>query len=141
VFTDPERLIYEPPLSPDAPAYRRYDPLDLELALRVESRGRLNGWLEAAHRYDALRESGAAGDDLAAADAEAADARRQTVAAARTAFGYAAGEVTSATVLDVLYHFLGWLEGKGSAASGTRTSAPPTGGSSPATTGTSSPCT
>lgn len=113
MWSEPDRLIYRPPL-PDAPGL---DPLRVERGLRIASKGEFNAWLDEMSGKD----------DYAAAVAE-----EKVLAAAREAFGYPQDKVLDEVVLHVLDDFLRWLEGKGSAARNSGTSAPPT-ASSPVT--------
>lgn len=107
MWSEPDRLIYRPPL-PDAPGL---DPLRVERGLRIASKGEFNAWLDEM----------AGKDDYAAAVAE-----EKVLAAAREAFGYPQDKVLDEVVLHVLDDFLRWLEGKGWAARNSGTSAPPT---------------
>lgn len=107
MWSEPDKLIYKPPL-PDAPGL---DPLRVERGLRIASKGEFNAWLDEM----------AGKDDYAASLAE-----EKVLAATREAFGYPQDKVLDEVVLHVLDDFLRWLEGKGSAARNSGTSAPPT---------------
>jgi hypothetical protein len=97
-FTDRDRTIYA------APSGRKYDPVDLYHRLEAASGGHLNAHLE---RWW--------GEDVG--DGERAAAALELAKVARTAFGFkpfdAPDGTLDADVLDALYHFLRYREGKG----------------------------
>lgn len=86
------------------------DPRRLERRLLIESRGRLNDWLDAVDGDDALA---------------AAEAEESVVHVTRAVFDLDPDVVTDAEALAVLDDFLGWVAGKGVAAARTPTSPPP----------------
>lgn len=127
MFRETDRQIYQ---SPDG---RSGDPLRIERALRLAAGGldRFNGWLEDIAAWDRLKgRQNAEGEELAKADVAAALAEEGLVGAARSAFAYTKGDL-DAVVLETLYHFLAWLEGKGTPAANGPTSRPATGPSAP----------
>jgi len=111
-FTDREKEIYEAPSGG-----RKYDPLRVDRLLTIHTGNRLD-------EYVRLRNAGngpPTGDVSAAGKTqtavEAAAAELELARAARLAFELPEfPEVTDATALELLYHFLGWMEGKDSAA-------------------------
>ena len=118
-FTEREKQIYE------APEGRgKFDPLRVDRLLQVETRGRL-------HLLVSLRNMAAGGlgdvspEGKAQTALEAADAELQLADAARKVFNLPPfPECTDADALEVLYHFLGWMEGKGETAGTPETTAP-----------------
>lgn len=144
-FTDREKAIYE------APDGRRFDPLRVDRTLTVASGGQLDQWIatrNAVVRAPILNPDGTptgeyellTGDVSAAGKAtaavEAARAEIMLADAARVGFDYRPfpDGPPDAVVLETLYHFLGWLEGKGGTVETPRSS--PTDLASPEVVGT-----
>lgn len=121
MFTDAERKVY---VAPDG---RRLDPLNVSNQLRQAAGGRprFNAWLDALdHLADLNGRSNVPIDDLSQADLEAAKAEEGLVRAARHAFAFDPNKTLDAEVLETLWHFLTYLEGKGSPAASGPTSRP-----------------
>jgi hypothetical protein len=120
-FTDREKQIYE------SPTGQKYDPLRVDRLLTIATKGRLNEWVTLRNVVHGGEYVGDVSRDgrvqtlLAAAEAELGLAD-----AARSAFGLPDfPAVTDAEALETLYHYLGWMEGKGETA-GTPQSSPTT---------------
>lgn len=118
-FTEKQRAIY---VAPDG---RKYDPLRIDRLLTAATDNRLNEWVQYRNNAGA-----ATGDVSKAGRSEAAvlaaNAELALADAARKVFGFAPfdeGGPGDAIVLETLYHYLGWMEGKGETA-GTPQSTP-----------------
>jgi len=106
-FTDKEKSIYTPSGSDIS-----YDPLRLNHLLTIESGNRLNELIALRNaQQDNLGDVSKEGKNRAAV--EAAKAELELVEIARKAFYLTdVKKWNDASVLEVLYEFLGWLEGK-----------------------------
>lgn len=111
-FTEQERAIYT------APYGRKYDPLRVLHLLTVVSGNQLSTWVKL--RNPETMESGDVSvSGRAEAAVNAANAELKLADCARQVFGFGSFEesgITDAVVLETLYHYLGYLEGKESTA-------------------------
>lgn len=112
-FKDHEKAVYAPPGHPAGDA--KFDPLALDRALVRATGGKL---------ADLLRQHAAGSDGLGDVSPEgqaanalmSADAEEQLVRAARAAFALPDFPAcTDGAALDLLWHYLAYMEGKGSA--------------------------
>lgn len=128
-WTEDERRIYRPP--PGTPVSDLgFDPLRVERTLRLECGGvaAFNRAQLARTAYAELAaREGVPEDELTAAELAALKAEEMVVKAAKAAFAAKDRVLTDAESLDVVDHFVGWLEGKGSPAATKPTSRPCTG--------------
>ena len=110
-FTDREKAIYT---TPDG---RAFDPLRVLHLLTVATGNRLSE-LVSLRNPDTQAGGDVSAGGRSQAAVEAARAEMQLADAARTVFGFGPFEsgVTDAAVLETLYHYLEWLEGKDYAA-------------------------
>lgn len=126
-FEPHEKLIY---FHPDYPE-ERHDPLWLNHLLTIHSGGRFDTLLILRNApHDNLGDVSPAGKQKAAV--EAAQAELELVGIAKKAFNLPQ-ETMAAEVLERLYYFIHWLEGKGNPAGKPQTS-PSTLGSTPSET-------
>lgn len=109
-FTEKEKAVY------NAPNGIRYDPVSVDRRLIVATRNRL-------HELITLRNIAAEGlgdvspQGVNDSAVEAAAAELELSSASRKAFGLPDfPECTDGEALELLYHFLGYLEGKGETA-------------------------
>lgn len=121
-FSERERTIY------GAPHGGRYDPLRVDRLLVIHTRNALNELIALRNNADS-KTGDVSKQGRAEAAVCAADAELQLSDAARRAFDLKPfteeGGVTDAIVLETLYHFMEWMEGKDSKA-GTPQSTPVT---------------
>lgn len=106
-FSEQERRVYQPPGSE-----RQYDPLHVDRVLVVRSRNQLNALVAARNaRYERTGDVSPAGLEQTAVDGAAAEL--ELVELARVAFELPSfPKCLDAEALEILYHFLGWMEGK-----------------------------
>lgn len=120
-FTEKEKAIY---VAPDG---RRYDPLRVDRLLTAATGNRFDELV--LYRNNARAETGdVSKQGRAEAAVLAARAEIELADAARKVFefpSFAESGVGDAVVLETLYHYLGWMEGKGETA-GTPQSTPVT---------------
>jgi hypothetical protein len=117
-FSDREKEIYESPLG------GRYDPLRVDRLLTVHSGNRLDEWIRVRNAATGPPTGDISKEGKTATKVAAAEAELELAQAARLAFALPDfPECGDATALEVLYDYLGWMEGKDSAA-GTPQSSP-----------------